>query len=70
MAVRRITADTRAGHMRVGIVLSKFNAEVGELLLEAALRALREAGVTEAGVSVAMAPGALEVPLALQRLAR
>ena len=70
MAVRRITADTRATHMRVGIVLSKFNAEVGERLLAAALQALKTAGVTEAGISVAVAPGALEVPLALQRMAQ
>jgi 6,7-dimethyl-8-ribityllumazine synthase len=70
MAVRKITADTRAAHMRVGIVLSKFNAEVGERLLAAALQALKAAGVTEAGISVAIAPGALEVPLALQRMAQ
>ena len=70
MPIRRITADTRAGHLRVGIALSKFNAEVGERLLAAALRALKEAGVPETGISVAVAPGALEVPLALQRMAQ
>jgi len=70
MAVRRIAADTRAAHMRVGIVVSKFNREVGERLLESALRALKGAGVSEAAITVALAPGALEVPLALQRMAQ
>ena len=70
MAVRRLAADTRAGHMRVGIVVSKFNREVGERLLDSALQALKGAGVSEAAITVAMTPGALEVPLALQRMAQ
>jgi 6,7-dimethyl-8-ribityllumazine synthase len=70
MPVRRITADTRAGHMRVGIVVSKFNREVGERLLDSALKALKGAGVSEGAISVTMVPGALEVPLALQRMAQ
>jgi 6,7-dimethyl-8-ribityllumazine synthase len=56
--------------MRVGIVLSKFNAEIGERLFEAALRALAESGVPEEAISVATVPGALEIPLALQRMAQ
>jgi 6,7-dimethyl-8-ribityllumazine synthase len=70
MAVRRIPSSTRADHMQVGIVLSKFNAEIGERLLEAALRALAEAGVPDEAISVAKVPGALEIPLALQRMAQ
>ena len=56
--------------MRVGIVLSRFNAEIGETLLQGALAALAEAGVTEGRISVATVPGALETPLALQRMAQ
>jgi 6,7-dimethyl-8-ribityllumazine synthase len=56
--------------MRVGIVVSKFNREVGERLLDSALKALKGAGVSEGAISVAMVPGALEVPLALQRMAQ
>ena len=70
MAISRITADTRAGHLRVGIVLSKFNAEIGERMLAGALRALAEAGIPEAAIAVAIVPGALEAPLALQRMAQ
>src|SRR5205823_13549593 len=45
MPVRNIAPNTRAGHLRVGIVVSQFNAEIGEALLHAALGALDEAGV-------------------------
>jgi 6,7-dimethyl-8-ribityllumazine synthase len=57
------------GH-RVGIVLSRFNGEVGDGLLAGALRALAERGVDEADVTVATVPGALETPLALREMAR
>ena len=70
MAIRRIASNTRAEHMRVGIVLSRFNAEIGEVLLQGALRALNEAGVAESAITVVTVPGALEAPLALQRMAQ
>ena len=70
MPLRRLTANTRAAHMRVGIVLSRFNPEIGELLLKGAVRALQEAGVREAQAVVVAVPGALESPLVLQRMAQ
>lgn len=70
MAVRRIASSTRAEHMRVGIVLSRFNPEIGEVLLQGALRALAESGVAESAIAVVTVPGALEAPLALQRMAQ
>ena len=70
MTPRRLTANTRAAHMRVGIVLSRFNPEIGELLLKGALRALQDAGVREAQAVVVAVPGALESPLVLQRMAQ
>ena len=70
MAIRRIASNTRAEHMRVGIVLSRFNAEIGEILLQGSLRALNEAGVAESAIAVVTVPGALETPLALQRMAQ
>ncbi len=69
MALRRLAVNTRAEHMRVGIVLSRFNPDIGELLLKGAARALEESGVGEAAIVVTV-PGALESPLALQRMAQ
>jgi 6,7-dimethyl-8-ribityllumazine synthase len=70
MAVRRIAPNVRGVDRRVGVVLSRFNPDIGERLLEGALRALREAKVKEEDVLVVTVPGALETPLALQRLAQ
>jgi 6,7-dimethyl-8-ribityllumazine synthase len=70
MALRRLAVNTRAEHMRVGIVLSRFNPDVGELLLKGAMRALQDAGVRESQAVIVAVPGALESPLALQRMAQ
>jgi 6,7-dimethyl-8-ribityllumazine synthase len=70
MPVRSIPPRTDGAGRRVGIVLSRFNADVGEGLLESALRGLREAGVRDEDVLVVRVPGALETPLALQRMAQ
>jgi len=70
MPVKRIVPNLRAEHLRVGIVLSRFNPAVGEGLLAGALRGLEEAGVDDRRVTVVTVPGALESPLALQRLAQ
>ncbi len=70
MAPRRIAPSTDGRGRRVGIVVSRFNGEIGDGLLAGALRALAEAGVADDDVLVVSVPGALETPLALQRLAQ
>jgi 6,7-dimethyl-8-ribityllumazine synthase len=70
MPVRQIPSNTSGVGRRVGIVLSRFNPGIGDLMLAGALRALKEAGVGERNITVATVPGALEAPLALQRLAQ
>ncbi len=67
---RRIAPSTSGAGRRVAIVLSRFNPSIGEGLLAGALRALRESGVADDDVLVVTVPGALETPLALQRLAQ
>ena len=67
---RKIAPSTSGAGRRVGIVLSRFNATIGEGLLAGALRALAEAGVADDDILVVSVPGALETPLALQRLAQ
>jgi 6,7-dimethyl-8-ribityllumazine synthase len=70
MSVQRIAPNLKGAGRSVAIVLSRFNPDIGERLLAGALRALQEAGVAERDVLVATVPGALETPLALQRLAQ
>jgi len=70
MPIARIEASTRGATRRVAIVQSRFNPQVGAGLLAGALRALAEAGVAEERITLLTVPGALETPLALQRLAQ
>ena len=55
--------------LRIGIVVSRFNPEVGEGLLAACTAALKQHGVLAPDIRVITVPGALEVPLALQKMA-
>ncbi len=61
-----IKADLSGGGWRVGIVRSRFNERIGLALLEACRKRLDELGVT--AVTIVSVPGALEAPLALQKL--
>lgn len=70
MPLLRIAPDTRGATRRVAIVQARFNPRIGEGLLAGALRALKEAGVPDEQITVVTVPGALEAPLALQRLAQ
>jgi 6,7-dimethyl-8-ribityllumazine synthase len=70
MTIRRIAPSHDGDGLAVGIVLSRFNPEIGEGLLAGALRALKEAGVANGNITIASVPGALETPLALQQLAQ
>jgi 6,7-dimethyl-8-ribityllumazine synthase len=70
MPVRQLPVSNSGIGRRVGIVLSRFNPGIGDLLLAGALRALKEAGVTDRNITVATVPGALETSLALQRMAQ
>jgi len=68
--MRRLASNLRGTNRRIGIVVSRFNADIGDGLLAGALRALTEAGVKDDDILLATVPGALEAPLALQRLAQ
>ena len=56
--------------LRVGVVVSRWNAFITERLLDGALDTLKRHGVdTDANVDVARVPGTFEVPLVAQRMA-
>jgi len=57
------------GHgLRIGIVMSRFNPDVGEGLLSACTEELRKLGVSAKDMLLVTVPGALEIPLALRQL--
>ncbi len=55
--------------LRVGIVVSRWNREITEALLNGALRALAVCSVPPEQITVVEVPGALEIPIAVERLA-
>ncbi len=56
--------------LKIGIALSRFNQDVGEGLLAAATATLTRKGVKESDMVIVTVPGALELPLVLQKMAR
>ncbi len=64
-----IPVSLEGGGLVVGIVRSRFNESIGLAMLEACHARLLELGVESDDIVVVTVPGALEAPLALQRLA-
>lgn len=61
--------DQDGDGLYIGIVVGRFNSEVGEGLLAACTEELVRLGVADEEIEIATVPGALEIPLALQRFA-
>ena len=55
--------------LRIGIVVARFNAHVSDGLLASCTAVLAKLGVRESDIRIVTVPGALEVPLALQKMA-
>jgi 6,7-dimethyl-8-ribityllumazine synthase len=68
--VKTHEADLKGDRRRFGVVVSRFNGEVTERLLEGALAVLRKHGVRDDDIEIAKVPGAFEIPLAAKRLAQ
>lgn len=56
-------------HFNVAVVVSRFNEDITRLLLEGALQRLKELDFADEHITVMHVPGAVELPLAAQRLA-
>jgi 6,7-dimethyl-8-ribityllumazine synthase len=67
--VREIEKSLNGADMQVGIVMSRFNSDIGDGLLSACKEELLKLGVSNDAITVATVPGALEVPLILQHMA-
>jgi 6,7-dimethyl-8-ribityllumazine synthase len=55
--------------LRIAIVVGQFNKEVGDGLLSACIDELSRLGLREEDIEIVTVPGALEIPIALQKLA-
>jgi 6,7-dimethyl-8-ribityllumazine synthase len=68
--LREIEPDLVGAGRRVGIVMARFNRDVGEGLLSGCCQELRRLGVAAGDITLASVPGALEIPLTLQTMAQ
>jgi 6,7-dimethyl-8-ribityllumazine synthase len=67
--IEALKPDHRGAGLKIGIVLSRFNAGIGDALLSSCTAALVKQGVAPGDIRVITVPGALEAPLVLQKLA-
>lgn len=67
--MREIEQNLNGAGMQIGVVLSRFNSDIGDGLLSACTSELLKLGVASDDITIATVPGALETPLALQHMA-
>ncbi|MCX7184588.1 MAG: 6,7-dimethyl-8-ribityllumazine synthase [Nitrosospira sp.] len=67
--ILELEAELNGTGLRVGIVMSRFNIDVSEGLLGACTAELTKCGVQESAMLLVTVPGALEIPLVLQKMA-
>jgi 6,7-dimethyl-8-ribityllumazine synthase len=65
-----LTGSSDGNRRAVGVVVSRFNGDVTNRLLQGALEELERAGVVREAVTVVQVPGAFELPLGAMALAK
>lgn len=63
MPYKLLEGKTSQKNIKIGIVVSKWNSNITEQMLEGALAALKGNGVTEEDITVIKCPGSFEIPL-------
>ena len=65
-----ITGSSDGNRRAVGVIVSRFNGDVTNRMLQSALEELERAGVVREAVTVVQVPGAFELPLGAMALAK
>ena len=65
-----IEGDLQAAGKKFGIIVSRFNSFVSERLLEGALDTLLRSGAEDGAIDVIRVPGAFEIPIMAQKMAK
>ena len=68
--IEEIEPDHRGAGLRIGIAVGRFNGDIGDGLLSSCTAELIKLGVNPQDMTIATVPGALEIPLVLQTMAR
>ncbi|MDR0934514.1 MAG: 6,7-dimethyl-8-ribityllumazine synthase [Burkholderiaceae bacterium] len=69
MNIATFKIDLQGEDLRIGIVQSRFNEDICQGLLSSCLSELQRLGIAEEDILIATVPGALEIPLTLQKMA-
>ncbi|WAW11196.1 6,7-dimethyl-8-ribityllumazine synthase [Oxalobacter vibrioformis] len=69
MNIATFKIDLQGEDLRIGIVQSRFNEDICHGLLSACLAELKRLGIADEDILIATVPGALEIPLVLQKMA-
>ncbi len=67
--IDEIEAGLDGTGLRIGIAMTRFNQDICDGLLAAATATLTKVGVSDQDIVIITVPGALELPLALQKMA-
>ncbi len=67
---RYIEGSLQGTGRKLGIVVARFNSFIAEKLLEGAVDSLVRSGVNDDDIDVARVPGAFEIPLVAQKMAK
>ncbi|ODN65905.1 MULTISPECIES: 6,7-dimethyl-8-ribityllumazine synthase [Methylophaga] len=68
--IKTFSGDFSAKGMRVGIVAGRFNDFIVDNLIAGAVDTLLRHGAVEKDIEIARVPGAVEIPLAVQRMGK
>ena len=65
-----LTAKPMPAHFNIAIIIARFHPEITQKLLDGAVERLQELGLNRDQITAVWVPGAVEIPLTAQRLAR
>jgi 6,7-dimethyl-8-ribityllumazine synthase len=68
--IEELEPETNGAGLRIGIVMGRFNIDVGDGLLSSCTAGLVKHGVAQKDMRIVTVPGALEIPLTLKRMAQ
>jgi len=65
-----LAGNVDATDMKIGIIVSRFNSDITEGLLDGAVKALKEHGSSDENLDIVHVPGALEIPTLASAMAQ
>jgi len=68
--MKKIEGKLDATNQKFGIIVGRFNEFIGSKLLDGSLDALKRHGASEDDIEIAWSPGAFEIPLIAQKMAK